>query len=226
MAKKTNKHGLKSKVDAPLCDGACDPKQDAASPAPESRAEGRQARGLFAPGNAIGELTKFGEGNQAAREHGVRAFEDSGALPPALVEQRAADVAGIVTDLGGPTELTTAQRLLVEQAGHVSTIVRLYAAHIEQHGPFTSKGRVRATTAGLLAAVDRLHRLLVTLGLERRARKAETLEDWLKKRAEAASEAASTATGAQAAGADDRQSSANLAVDRTAVGPESREAGK
>jgi hypothetical protein len=68
---------------------------------------------------------------------------------------------------------------LVEAFAETSLLRRsMFVRIAETDGPVTSKGRVRAILAAYWGALDRELRLAQTLGLERRARPALTIEQW------------------------------------------------
>jgi len=132
----------------------------------ETRAE-RAPNGRFLPGH------------QVTLKAGIARFKNYGALEPELAEARAADLAGLVADRGGAAALSTAETALVERAANVITLCRLYERDLAARGPFTPRGRVRATTTGYLAAIGTLQRLLSTIGLERRPRQVDSGLGWL-----------------------------------------------
>lgn len=148
-------------------------------PTTDSRADGRDPFGRFAKGTSIGLATRrYG----SEPTHGVRRFQRAGVITHDLAAQQAEDIAGFVADLGGLENLTTAKRAIVEKAAEALTVSRLFAEDIGTRGAFTAHGRVRATTTGYLATVDRIVRLLGLLGLERKARNLDTLDGYVASR--------------------------------------------
>lgn len=156
----------------------CDP-QRGDPPNAEHRTDGRDPRGRFAKGTTVGLATRR---HGSEPKHGVRRFQEGGVVTPDLAAQQAEDIAGFIADLGGPENLTTAKRTIVEKAAETLTVSRLFAQDIGARGAFTARGRVRATTTGYLATVDRIVRLLGLLGLERRARPVMDLDHYLRER--------------------------------------------
>ena len=75
----------------------------------------------------------------------------------------------------------------------------MFVRLVELGGPITTKGKARALFTAYLAALDREAKLAQTLGLERRARKVPTLEEWARdlearKQAATAEDATTSAT--------------------------------
>lgn len=137
---------------------------DAGEPIRENGAgDGRRPDGTFAPGN------------QVARQHGPYAARQPAELL-AVVEEF---TAGVVSDLGGASELSTIERAYVGRLGRVELTLRLLEADIAEHGLMTSAGGVRKVYAQYLAGLDRWDRLAQRLGLRRRQRRVPSLREAL-----------------------------------------------
>jgi hypothetical protein len=117
-------------------------------------------------------------GNQAARTHGVRAFETRGesALPADLRVSVDEFRAQIIADQGGFSELTAVQAGYIRRLSELEATARLLAADLTQHGLFTSKRRVRSTYNRWLETLDRWDRIAQRVGAERRARQVDPIE--------------------------------------------------
>ena len=88
-------------------------------------------------------------------------------------------MAGIVSDLGGESELSTLERSYVRKIADLEITIRLATADIARAGLLTPGGRVRDTYSALLAGIDRFDRLAMRLGLKRRTKPAQTLAEVL-----------------------------------------------
>ena len=76
-----------------------------------------------------------------------------------------ADVeADLTEDLGGPGEVTAAQRILIRQATHTELLASALIGAVVKAGPGTEAGQ--KATHSLLAVLDRQHRALSALGAE------------------------------------------------------------
>jgi hypothetical protein len=146
-------------------------------PVVNPRTTGRTETGLFAPGNGIGQATRFQGGERL--QHGVRAFSLTGTLPDDVRDWRDDVKRGLILDNGGLDALTAAQKVLVDAVADVATHRKLYARFIDREGLLTSRGRRRAAEDGHNAATDRLVRLLGLLGTGRKARPVEDLDGYL-----------------------------------------------
>jgi hypothetical protein len=159
---------------------ASDGESSAGPPQPNPRPTGRTSTGLFAPGNGIGQATRFRGGERL--QHGVKSFALTGALPADVADWRDAVKRGLVLDNGGLDALSAAQRVLVDAVADVATHRKLYARFLDREGLLTSRGRRRAAEDGHNAATDRLVRLLGLLGTGRKARPVEDLDGYLARR--------------------------------------------
>jgi hypothetical protein len=88
---------------------------------------------------------------------------------------------GIIGDLGGPSELGTIRRDLVERYLETSLLAEWLGGNLIAEGALTSKGRTRAAATLYLQVVDRVYRLASTLGLERRAKNAQTIDAYVSR---------------------------------------------
>jgi hypothetical protein len=143
----------------------------------ERPANGRDARGRFTGGNSF------------ALVHGGRSRQVAAGQLPEQVDALAvlADrEAAIVNELGGPEAISQIRRDLVTRYLETSTIADYLAANILANGVLTTKGRTRAAVTVYLQVIDRLHRLGVSIGLERRPKPAQSLADVLAQHEESA----------------------------------------
>ena len=120
-------------------------------------------------------------GNQTARKHGVRQFEQHGerVLPPDLRQTTDDFRAAVISDRGGVETLTTIEAGYVRRLAELETVARLLAADLAYRGLFTPKARVRNTYMRWLETLDRWDRFAQRVGVERRAKRVATLQDVL-----------------------------------------------
>ena len=111
------------------------------------------------------------QGNQAARKHGVRAFETrgAGALPGDLRQSVDEFRAQVIIDRGG-TDLSAIEGGYIRRLAELETVARLLASDLAQRGLFTTKGRVRSTFTRWLETLDRWDRYAQRVGAERKAK--------------------------------------------------------
>ena len=109
-------------------------------------------------------------GNQVARKHGIRAFEQRGesALPADLRVSVDDFKMQVIADRGGLDALTAIQRGCIVRLSEVETVSRLLASDLAQRGLFTPRGRVRSTLQRWLEVIDRWERLAQRIGMDRR----------------------------------------------------------
>jgi hypothetical protein len=91
---------------------------------------------------------------------------------PALAEAHAEKVRAIEADLGA--ELSTLKRAAVTEAARLSVLVDSLGDDLMVNGVLTAKGRNRAALSAYVLTLDRLHKLMTMLGLERRSRSLPT----------------------------------------------------
>lgn len=134
---------------------------------------------------ALGAETRFRPGSQAARRHGVRAFQLRGEAALEADQRAALEAfrAGLVADQGGCSELTTIGAGYVRRLCDVEAICALMAADLAARGILTQRGRVRSTYAAFLQVIDRWDRLAQRLGIGRRERRIPSLAEYLAQRA-------------------------------------------
>jgi hypothetical protein len=120
-------------------------------------------------------------GNQAARKHGVRAFETrGGAVLPGDLRQSVDEFrAQVITDRGGTDQLTAVEGGYIRRLGELETVARLLASDLAQRGLFTPKGRVRGTFTRWLETLDRWDRYAQRVGADRRAKPVRSLREYL-----------------------------------------------
>jgi hypothetical protein len=133
------------------------------------RADGRDAKGRFAPRNKSGET------------HGALTFtRRGGELPPEFRLEHERFKSQVFADLGG--ELSEIELGFVELLCATKSILNLLAADMQRSGMMTPRGRLRATYAAWLKASSRYEKLASKLGLKRRAKPAQTLDSYLAER--------------------------------------------
>lgn len=141
----------------------------AAEPIPENGSgDGRRPDGRFAAGN------------QVARQHGVYASQQSAELA-AEVD---AFLAGLLSDLGGESELSTVELAYVARLCRLELTLRLLETDIAASGLVTPAGGVRRIYEHYLHGLDRFDRLAQRLGMRRRARPVESAADIIREYAE------------------------------------------
>src|SRR5262249_10134053 len=110
--------------------------------------------------------SRFQPGNQAAVQTGIYSVRKR-----AEVQARvAAFTGGIVSDLGGESELSTIERAYIDKLGDVEVTLRLLADDIASRGLLTPVGGVRRAYEQFLRGIDRWDRLAQRLGMKRRAK--------------------------------------------------------
>ncbi|MBX3027516.1 hypothetical protein KF840_21680 [bacterium] len=163
-------------------------------------------------------------GNSNARIHGssraaadlkelVRRSMDGRTSEAREVAEWCADYAG---DLGGLDELTTAQRTLLQHAGHTVLQLRRVDAFIASMETIAHRKRrqLYPIIVQRAALVNTLRGLLSDLGLERRAKQVPDLDAYLRDRAATAAAPAEAAPPAEAAVVD-----AEVSADTTGDDP-------
>jgi hypothetical protein len=87
--------------------------------------------------------------------------------------------AAVISDRGGPEELSAIEAARVGHLAEVETTLRLLANDLATRGLMTPKGRVRSTFGRWLEALDRWERLAGHIGDGRRARPVPNLSAYL-----------------------------------------------
>lgn len=170
--------------EAPVCDNA-----PFAEPLAPGRNPGQFVRGE--PGPAL----KLGDRSLLRRQVQIEARR--GGLEP----ERAA----IIADLGGAENVSNLKARLVDRYLETSLIAEWLGGNLLVDGVLTTKGKTRAAATLYLQVVDRVHRLSMALGLERRARDISQLSpaEWVRE--QEAVQARQDASGAAIADAPDRE---------------------
>lgn len=110
-------------------------------------------------------------------KHGLRSTR---ALPPETPDSSLQDrVRAIVGDLGGDEAVSAVLLGQVQRHARLELIEAHLWANLEHGGVTTGKGATRAAALLWLQVVDRLQRSAGTLGLERKARKVQTVAEVL-----------------------------------------------
>ena len=120
--------------------------------------------------------------NQAARKTGIYSRQPQ---PPDLRLSADELMNGIVSDLGGESELTTLQTSYVRKLADVEITIRLLTSDIAANGLLTPGGRVRDVYDKLLAGLGVFDRYAQRIGMERRAKRVQTLEEVMREHTEA-----------------------------------------
>ena len=149
------KNAKKNPQTAPMCEPVCE------SNAPTAQ---RQANGRFAPGHTV------------SLKHGARSSRTIARLFAEKAQPLREREQQIVADLGGDVSAVTQE--LIGRFVQTSAVADSLSAHLVHYGVVTSAGRIRPAVNTFLQAVDRLQRLGVTLGLERRTKRAEGIREW------------------------------------------------
>ena len=174
----------------------------AAVEASSAASDGRDEHGRWATGNTA--ALRHG-GYSAAVRRGVTA--DAKAT---LADKRDR----LTSDLGG--ELTQVQADLVERYVELDVVVRHLAGHLAREGVFTERGRTRAAFSALMQAIDRWHRVAMTIGSARVPKRVPTLQEWL---AGLAAEPQPADASDQGASASPAPQAGNVGDDRNSGGP-------
>lgn len=140
------------------------------TPSPPERDENRDHRGRWRPGNTAALVL-------CGRRLALCGHQDA-----LQVARRDEIREGLVADLGGEPELSTAKRVVVDRLAEAELLAQVYFAHLSEARPMTERGRTRAATLAYVQASDRVARLAGQLGLERRARSVATATEILGER--------------------------------------------
>ena len=94
---------------------------------------------------------------------------------------------GVVASFDHTTDegLYPEEETVVDRLAEAILLSEVYWVYLAASGPMTVRGRTRAAMQGYLQAVDRVSRLASQIGLQRRARKVPTLDEYLHRRAAA-----------------------------------------
>lgn len=127
---------------------------------------------------------RFGPGNTAALKHGGRSRQvQEGLLPEqadvvAALRERQNE---IENDLGGSDKLSALARDLVGRYLQLDLHASFLATLLQRAGALTGKGRTRAALSAWLSIIDRQERIAARLGIERRAKPVEGVQDYLQR---------------------------------------------
>lgn len=122
---------------------------------------------------------RFTHGNTAALVHGARSKQASALQAPL----REAIVQQVYADLGADeNSLPATVRGLIGRYAETTLLADAYMCFLqEQGGPIGTRGRQRSAMSGYLAVVDRQLKLAQLIGLERKARKIDTVADLVER---------------------------------------------
>jgi hypothetical protein len=121
------------------------------------------------------------EDRPPALSHGINSFLAHGRLPDAVRERLDAFQSGMISDLGGADNVTQAQRTLVESSQMCFGVVLLGNAWIAENGVTQSNGKPQFILTILATFLNTLRLNLMALGLERRTKTAQTLDDYIRR---------------------------------------------
>lgn len=158
-------------LDSTACVGRVPANVPGSQPSGETPTSGRDDRGRFAAGNA------------AALTHGTRSARVQAGLLPQQAEAAALLAereASIVADLGGVEVLSAVAAGQARRHVRLELLEDFCWQNVLAGGVFTAKGRQRAAVSLLLTINDKLQRSASALGLERKARRVPTVEDYLR----------------------------------------------
>ena len=136
--------------------------------------------------------------NTLRMTHGARSVQRRLAQIEARRGGLAPERAAILADLGGPENVSNIKARLVDRYLETSLIAEWLGGNLLLDGVLTTKGKTRAAATLYLQVVDRVHRLSLALGLERRARDLSCLtpQEWIAQQAQHEGQGASeTAAG-------------------------------
>lgn len=142
----------------------------------QRRADGRNAQGQWVRGRSGNPDTKFQAGNRES----VRTGAYVTVVKHAELASLAADVErAVIQDLGGADEVSRVMRGLVQRFASLEVLTNAMFERLLVEGPFTLKGRTRASFTGLLNLIDRYERVARAIGTARRTKRPTTLADLL-----------------------------------------------
>ncbi len=121
--------------------------------------------------------------NTGALKHGTRRYSLRGVAPQDVLEHVAAIQSQLVSDLGGANELSEMERSVVRRHGETETMLQLLIRDFETRGVLTPRGRARATVTTFTSLAQLSLKLVQTLGLKKRQKNTQTLEQYISARA-------------------------------------------
>lgn len=125
---------------------------------------------------------KAGSANTMAMKTGLRSTQLL--QQPDIAAWHREEVESITTDLGGDAELTTLARANVREAARLEVILAALGTELLDGGVLTGKGHMRAATTVYLQVLDRFTRLSQAIGLERRAKRVQTVGEIMREHRE------------------------------------------
>ena len=90
----------------------------------------------------------------------------------------------VLSDLGGPGEVSEVLGRLVDDFSFAVTLRDLLASHLMAVGPLTKRNAQRAALGAWHRASDRAERLGKLIGLERRAAPVPSLQEYMDRKGE------------------------------------------
>lgn len=143
----------------------------------QRRADGRNAQGQWVRGRSGNPDTKFQAGNRES----VRTGAYVTVAKHAELSLLAAEVErAVLQDLGGSDEVSRVMRGLVQRFASLEVLTNAMFERLLIEGPFTLKGRTRASFTGLLSLIDRYERVARAIGTARRTKRPTTLAELLE----------------------------------------------
>lgn len=122
-------------------------------------------------------------GNTRALQHGLYSAKvQSGALTDAALAQGRETVAAIVEELGGAAQVSTLKHGLIRRYAALSFVADHLEGHLASGGVLSTTGRTRSATTTYLSVLDRLARLSLAIGIERKPKPVGDLETFLQQR--------------------------------------------
>jgi hypothetical protein len=124
---------------------------------------------------------RFGKGNSIARKaDGINRFIKRQELSDDIRTEVERFTAQVISDQGGPSELTAIHGGCIRNLTAVETLVQLGLKDIRVNGMYTEKGRTRQIVFTLMQFLDRWDRYAQRLGMERRQKSIASLEAFLQ----------------------------------------------
>lgn len=147
---------------------------------PRNRKSNRKSSRSVALARDAKRDTRFKKGNTASLRHGLARYQAKRTLTD---EDIRAEVgvwsAGLVSDQGGPSELTAIRGGYVRRLTDLEAMLHICAKDIATKGFFTAGGAARATVNTFMSLLDRWDKLASKLGMERREKRVQSLEAFL-----------------------------------------------
>jgi hypothetical protein len=123
--------------------------------------------------------------NQTARKHGVdSAAVRRGEVPHELRQSVDEFRAGVISDQGGRTALTTLQAAYIVRLTEIDVCCRMLENDLVRRGLHTKGGRVRSSYDKFLATIALWDRIAQRVGVDRLAKPVTSLQEFLNQRVE------------------------------------------